>query len=87
MLEDMLYVHILQYIDDTLIYARSEEESLNVLERYFSTLMQYNIKLHPGKFVLYETQLTWGGKLVTAEGTKPNTLKVCLLYTSPSPRD
>lgn len=51
-LEGLLYSHILQYIDDTLIYAQNEEELLDVLEKYFKTMSEYNIKLHPGKFVL-----------------------------------
>ncbi|MAA69219.1 MAG: hypothetical protein CL915_10765 [Deltaproteobacteria bacterium] len=75
-LEPLLYVHILQYIDDTLIYAKEEDELLDVLEEYFSRLSAHNIKLHPGKFVLYATEVTWSGKLVTPEGTRPNPKRV-----------
>ena len=46
-LEPLLYVHILQYIDDTLIYAGSEEELLDCLEKYFQLIAKANIKLHP----------------------------------------
>ena len=46
------------------------------LETYFKTMTDYKLKLHPGKFVLYNTRLVWGGKLVSAEGTRPNPKKV-----------
>ena len=39
-LEGLLYSHILQYIDDTLIYAQSEQELLTVLEKYFKVMSE-----------------------------------------------
>ena len=86
-LEGLLYSHILQYIDDTLIYAQNEDELLDVLETYFKTISAYNIKLHPGKFVLYDTKLVWGGKLVSAMGTRPNPKKVESILAMGEPTD
>ena len=67
-LKDLLYKCVLQYIDDTMIYVKTEEELLDNLELYFDVMLKYNIKLHPGKFVLYETEIEWGGKLLSSNG-------------------
>ena len=86
-LEEMLYTHILQYIDDTLLFAKNEEELLDSIERYFTLLARYNVKLHPSKFVLFETQLVWGGKLVTSEGTRPNPKRIETILSMEEPTD
>ena len=86
-LESMLYTHVLQYIDDTLLFARNEKELLDSMEEYFRLLSKYNVKLHPGKFVLFEKQLVWGGKLVSAEGTRPNPKRVETVLHMEEPDD
>ena len=83
----MLYTHILQYIDDTLLYARNEDELLDSLESYFKLLTRYNVKLHPGKFVLFARQLVWGGKLISAEGTRPNPQRIKTIKEMAEPID
>ena len=84
-LEPLLYIHILQYIDDTLLYASTEEELLQCLEKYFTLMSEYNIKLHPGKFVLFAKKLTWGGKEISAEGTRPNPERIQSITELPEP--
>ena len=51
---------VLQYLDDTLVYARNEDELIENLDKLFSRFTKFNLKLHPGKFVLYATEITWG---------------------------
>ena len=84
-LESLLYIHILQYIDDTLVYARNEEELLDSLDEYFKLMCRYNIKLHPAKFILFARQLVWGGKMVSKEGIRPNPKKVDTLVKMSEP--
>ena len=67
-LGDLLMECVLQYLDDTLVYARSEDELIKNLDKLFSRFTKFNLKLHPGKFVLYATEITWGGKTVDGEG-------------------
>ena len=67
-LGDLLMECVLQYLDDTLVYARSEDELIENLDKLFSRFTKFNLKLHPGKFVLYATEITWGGKTVDGEG-------------------
>ena len=70
-LRDMLFKSVLQYIDDTLIYAKTEDELLDALEQYFGLLLRWNVKLHPGKFVFFAKELEWGGKTLSAAGLGP----------------
>ena len=54
-LGDLLMECVLQYLDDTLVYARSEDELIENLDKLFSRFTKFNLKLHPGKFVLFAT--------------------------------
>ena len=84
-LGDLLYECVLQYLDDTLVYARSETELLDNLEKMFERFMQFNLKLHPGKFVLYATELTWGGKTVDGTGVRPSERRLAAIRNMPEP--
>ena len=84
-LGDLLYECVLQYLDDTLVYARSETELLDNLEKMFKRFMQFNLKLHPGKFVLYATELTWGGKTVDGDGVRPSERRLAAIRNMPEP--
>ena len=73
-LGDLLYACVLQYLDDGLIFAGEERGLLDALRAYFTVLQKHNIKLHPGKFVLFAKNLTWGGKDLkhkTCESSSP----------------
>ena len=50
------------------MYAKNEDELIDNLDRVFARFEKYNLKLHPGKFVLYATEITWGGKTVDGDG-------------------
>ena len=84
-LGDLLYDCVLQYLDDTLVYARSESGLLDSLDKMFERFMQFNLKLHPGKFVLYATELTWGGKTVDGEGVRPSERRLTAIRDMPEP--
>ena len=56
-LAELLWKALIQYLDDSLLYAKSEAELLKVLDRYFALLIKFNIKLHPAKFVLFAKKL------------------------------
>ena len=84
-LEPQLLASVLQYLDDTLVFARSEAELIDELERMFSRMLMFNVKMHPGKFTLYAKQLTWGGREVTSEGTRPSSKRVEAILGMPDP--
>ena len=76
---------IIQYLDDSLLHAKDEKELLVVLGAYFDILDQYNIKLHPAKFVLFARKLTWCGKQISKDGLRPAPHRTLAVETMPEP--
>ena len=70
-LRELLWRALLQYLDDSLLYAKGEANLKPVLEKYFDLLDQHNIKLHPDKLVLFTRTLVWCGKQLSKNGIKP----------------
>ena len=84
-LGELLWRAIIQYLDDSLLHAKGEKELLVVLEAYFDIMDQYNIKLHPAKFVLFAKKLTWCGKQVSKDGLRPAPHRTLAVETMPEP--
>ena len=84
-LGDLLYKAVLQYLDDTLVFAGSEEQLLERLEAVFVRFAKFNLKMHPGKFVLFATELTWGGKTVDGKGVRPSDNRLAAIQDMPEP--
>ena len=84
-LGDLLLECVLQYLDDTLVYAKDEDALLDNLEKLFTRFLKFNLKLHPGKFVLYATELTWGGKTVDGNGVRPSERRLAAIRNMPEP--
>ena len=70
-LDDLIYQCVIQYLDDGLVFAKVERGLLLALRAYFTVMRKHNIKLHPGKFVLFAKTLTWGGRDLNGDGIKP----------------
>ena len=84
-LGNLLMKCVLQYLDDTLIYAASQEQLLDNIDKVFDRMAKFNLKLHPGKFVLYATELTWGGKTVDGTGVRPSERRLEAIRKMPEP--
>ena len=86
-LKPLLYQGVIQYLDDSLIYGSTEDELLDRLEKFFTLLDKHNIKLHPGKFVLFSKRLVWGGKEVTPQGVAPPPHRIAAIKEMPEPEN
>ena len=84
-LKPLLYNGLIQYLDDSLLYGGSEEELLDRLEQFFTLLEKHNVKLHPGKFVLFARELVWGGKRVSPTGVSPAPHRIASIRDMPDP--
>ena len=85
-LKDIIYRCVLQYLDDGLQWSTTGEKGLlNALRAYFTILQKHNIKLHPGKFILYAKSLTWGGKDINKDGVKPAAHRTKSVEEMPDP--
>jgi hypothetical protein len=56
--EDMLYICVLIWIDDVLVYTRSFEDLLTRLEEVFQRLRKLHVKLNPQKTDLCSKEIT-----------------------------
>ena len=86
---DELYDGMEMYIDDIIIYASTEKEFNERLERLLKKCEKYNLTLHPDKCTLGVTSIEYVGHIIDAEGlhmseekirkvvefAKPNTVK------------
>ena len=84
-LDGLIYKCVLQYLDDGLLFAGVERGLLDALRAYFMVLEKHNIKLHPGKFVMFAKNLTWGGKDISGDGIKPASHRMRSVEDMPQP--
>lgn len=78
-LDDILREHIGKqcyvYIDDVVIFGRTEEEHLKNLEEVVSTLEKANMKIQTDKCEFMKKEVEFLGYIITENGIKTNTKK------------
>jgi hypothetical protein len=62
--------NLLQWIDDFVIHARSEDQLLDLLEAYFSTCAKVGLKVHAEKCDLFAREVKFCGRIIYCEGTR-----------------
>lgn len=68
--------NVYSYIDDILVFSRSEKEHLEHLKQLFERLTKYGILLNTSKSIFGVSEVTFLGYCVSAEGIKPTDEKV-----------
>jgi hypothetical protein len=78
----MLYICVLIWIDDVLVYTRSFED---LLTRLFQRLRKFNVKLNSQDTDLYCKEITWCGRKIYVEGIKfdPEMIESLLILPEP----
>lgn len=64
------------YIDDIIVFGRSEEETLNNVDTIFGRLEEANLKVNIDKTHFMQTEVEFLGYIVSSEGIKPDPKKV-----------
>jgi hypothetical protein len=85
--EDMVYICVLIWIDDVLVYTRSFEDLLTRLEEVFQRLRKLNVKSNPQKTDLCSKVITWCGRKISVEGIKFDPEMIGSLLSLPEPED
>ena len=75
MLGEMKFTNVLAYIDDLLIFAKTEEDHLEMLGQLFGRLAQFNMTLGAKKCSLFAESVAFLGHVVDREGVKPDESK------------
>ena len=74
-LRPMLYRGAVAFLDDVIIYSRTKEEHLKLLDEAFRLMRQAGLKLHPGKCTMMSEEIVYLGHVISKEGVKVNTDK------------
>ena len=85
-LRDHIGVICLCYLDDVIVFAKTQQELLERLDLIFTRLSEYGLKIKPSKCVLFRTEIQFLGHLVTASGVQPLPDKVAAIKDWPTPR-
>ncbi|KAE9017069.1 hypothetical protein PR001_g14499 [Phytophthora rubi] len=84
-LAELMYKHLLVWIDDSLLFAVDVETYLAKLERLFELLNFFGFKLSVKKSSLYEPEVKWCGKIITGTGVSHDPERIKALTSLPYP--
>jgi transposase InsO family protein/predicted aspartyl protease len=87
LLEPMLYKGAVVFVDDIVVYSDTIPGLMARLRRVFDLLRSDNLTLHPGKCVLFKTEVKVLGHRVSAEGIRPLNDKVEVVESWPTPKN
>ena len=82
---DLLDNGVLCYLDDLLIYSRTVDEHLQLLDRVFSLLAKHKLYLKEKKCSLFLKKVNFLGHVVSADGVAMETGKVDVVQKWPTP--
>jgi hypothetical protein len=77
---DQNFLSFLCYLDDLMVFAKTEEESLQRLEMVFQWLQEHNFKQSPSKCKFLRRSVKFLGHIISQEGvaTDPATVQTIL---------
>jgi hypothetical protein len=81
----LLYDHLLVWIDDLLLYAKTIDEYLESMEKLFELMDHYGLKLSVLKSDLYKQQVKWCGKIIDKNGIRHDPERIQALMDMPYP--
>lgn len=73
---DQNFLSLLCYLDDLMVFAKTEEESLQRLEMVFQRLQEHNLKLSPSKCKFLRRSVKFLGHIISQEGVATDPAKV-----------
>ena len=74
------------YLDDNIIFSKTEEEHLQHLEEIFVRLRKFGLKMKHEKCSFFKKHIQYLGHLVSEKGFKPLLEKLELIRKMPAPR-
>jgi hypothetical protein len=73
------------YLDDKSVFSRTFEEHVTRLQSVLSRMRDAGLKIAPKKCFLFQTKITFLGRVVTSEGILPDPSKLDAIETWPTP--
>ena len=75
------------YLDDIIIFSKSEEEHLQHLEKIFRRLQEFGLKMKKEKCAFFKKHIQYLGHLVSKEGFEPLPEKLEAIRKMPAPKN
>ena len=72
-LGELNLTYALIYLDDVIVYSKTEEEHLVRLRTVLERFMEHGLKLKPSKCNFFRTEISYLGHKVSAAGMEPGT--------------
>ena len=76
MLGEMKFANVLAYIDDLLVFAKSADDHIGILEKLFAQLSRFNMTLGAKKCTLFAPSVGFLGHVVDRRGVRTDPAKV-----------
>ena len=70
-LGELSFTYALIYLDNVIVFSRTEEEHLHHLRVVFIRFLEHGLKLKPSKCHFLQDEITFSGHEVLADGMKP----------------
>ena len=75
-LGELNLTYALVYLDDVIVYSKTEEDHLCQLQAVFEHFHEHGLKLKPSKCSFLRKQITFLGHEISVDGMKPGTLNL-----------
>ena len=83
---DNIFVTMLVYLDDLLIFSKDVEEHFDRLQVVFELLRKHGLKLKPSKCHLLKSQVKYLGYIISKEGVSTDPEKIEAVQEWPTPQ-
>eukprot|EP00644_Phytophthora_capsici_P002636 jgi/Phyca11/105409/e_gw1.11.934.1 len=84
--KELLYKHLLVWVDDLLLYGSDIDEYLEKLQKLFSLVNDFGLKLSVKKSSLYQRSVKWCGKIIDGAGVTHDPERIRSLREMPYPQ-
>ena len=85
-LGELNLTYALIYLEDVIVFSRTEEEHLHCLRVVFARFLEHGLKLKPSKCHFLQDEITFLGHEISAEGMKPGTANLKAIAEMAPPR-
>ncbi len=85
-LKPLLYEGCIAFLDDVIIYSKTVEEHLEILDQALKLMQKAGLKIHPGKCTILAKEILYLGHTITEHGIQANPEKTACLTDWPQIR-
>ena len=85
-LGELNLTYALIYLDDVIVFSRTDEEHLHCLWVVFGQFLEHRLKLKPSKCHFFQDEITFLGHEISADGMRPGTANIKAIVEMAPPK-